>query len=405
MWNCPICKQRKQEGLVCKNCGFDRSLDLNTYCVIGKLTKKTKQVYVDNYSNSLKMVELKKEEKERKRQEKLKKERERYERQEKLRKEQEERKRQEKLRREKEERERQEKLRREKEERERQEKLRREQEERERQEKLKREKEEREYKERLSKIYEFQKILKLVKERREYQELLKKKEEECERQKRLKREQEAQEFQETLMLIGEELKRQGKLEQKKNENTLDPKTEELQKDIQYTSEYSTDHAVLEIIGQKQSDKEQKNLKAKEEISQNQKQVEKIVPETKEIYKKNSFNLTQEQIEEIKRQRKKIELKRKAAIACGILLACVVGITIVFFLLRQNTKQDSQQSDNRKHPEMIEYAEGEYSDQEFAIIDNESNIDFDNITYIMRAERQMLYLAGLEAGYTTESNAA
>ena len=45
----------------------------------------------------------------------------------------------------------------------------------------------------------------------------------------------------------------------------------------------------------------------------------------------------------------------------------------------------------------------YPDQKFAIIDDDSNEDLDNVTCLMFAQEQASYLAGLAAGYTTESN--
>lgn len=45
----------------------------------------------------------------------------------------------------------------------------------------------------------------------------------------------------------------------------------------------------------------------------------------------------------------------------------------------------------------------YSDQKFAIIDDASNADLDNVTCMMFEQEQASYLVGLAAGYTTESN--
>ena len=45
----------------------------------------------------------------------------------------------------------------------------------------------------------------------------------------------------------------------------------------------------------------------------------------------------------------------------------------------------------------------YPDQKFAIIDDASNADLDNVTCMMFEQEQASYLVGLEAGYTTESN--
>lgn len=45
----------------------------------------------------------------------------------------------------------------------------------------------------------------------------------------------------------------------------------------------------------------------------------------------------------------------------------------------------------------------YPDQKFAIIDDASNADLDNVTCMMFEQEQASYLVGLAAGYTTESN--
>ena len=45
----------------------------------------------------------------------------------------------------------------------------------------------------------------------------------------------------------------------------------------------------------------------------------------------------------------------------------------------------------------------YLDQKFAIIDDASNADLDNVTCMMFEQEQASYLVGLAAGYTTESN--
>ena len=45
----------------------------------------------------------------------------------------------------------------------------------------------------------------------------------------------------------------------------------------------------------------------------------------------------------------------------------------------------------------------YPDQKFAIIDDASNADLDNVTCTMFEQEQASYLVGLAAGYTTESN--
>lgn len=45
----------------------------------------------------------------------------------------------------------------------------------------------------------------------------------------------------------------------------------------------------------------------------------------------------------------------------------------------------------------------YPDQKFAIIDDASNADLDNVTCMMFEQDQASYLVGLAAGYTTESN--
>ena len=45
----------------------------------------------------------------------------------------------------------------------------------------------------------------------------------------------------------------------------------------------------------------------------------------------------------------------------------------------------------------------YPDQKFAIIDDASNADLDNVTCLMVEQEQASYLVGLAAGYTTESN--
>ena len=45
----------------------------------------------------------------------------------------------------------------------------------------------------------------------------------------------------------------------------------------------------------------------------------------------------------------------------------------------------------------------YPDQKFAIIDDASNSDLDNVTCMMFEQEQASYLVGLAAGYTTESN--
>ena len=43
------------------------------------------------------------------------------------------------------------------------------------------------------------------------------------------------------------------------------------------------------------------------------------------------------------------------------------------------------------------------DQKFAIVDDASNADLDNVTCMMFEQEQASYLVGLAAGYTTESN--
>ena len=45
----------------------------------------------------------------------------------------------------------------------------------------------------------------------------------------------------------------------------------------------------------------------------------------------------------------------------------------------------------------------YPDQKFAIVDDSSNSDLDNVTCMMFEQEQASYLVGLAAGYTTESN--
>lgn len=45
----------------------------------------------------------------------------------------------------------------------------------------------------------------------------------------------------------------------------------------------------------------------------------------------------------------------------------------------------------------------YPDQKFAIVDDASNADLDNVTCMMFEQEQASYLVGLAAGYTTESN--
>ena len=45
----------------------------------------------------------------------------------------------------------------------------------------------------------------------------------------------------------------------------------------------------------------------------------------------------------------------------------------------------------------------YPDQKFAIVDDSSNADLDNVTCMMFEQEQASYLVGLAAGYTTESN--
>ncbi len=45
----------------------------------------------------------------------------------------------------------------------------------------------------------------------------------------------------------------------------------------------------------------------------------------------------------------------------------------------------------------------YPDQKFAIVDDSSNSDLDNVTCMMFEQEQASYLVGLVAGYTTESN--
>ena len=52
---------------------------------------------------------------------------------------------------------------------------------------------------------------------------------------------------------------------------------------------------------------------------------------------------------------------------------------------------------------VRYAAELYPDQKFAIIDDASNADLDNVTCMMFEQEQASYLVGLAAGYTTESN--
>lgn len=52
-WKCPVCRQGEQQGNICSNCGFDRTLDLEKYNVITELSETTKQIFLTNYSASL----------------------------------------------------------------------------------------------------------------------------------------------------------------------------------------------------------------------------------------------------------------------------------------------------------------------------------------------------------------
>lgn len=58
-WECPVCRQREQKEDICSNCGFDRTLNLEKYDVIGELSRENQKVFLENYKNSRKIAKEK----------------------------------------------------------------------------------------------------------------------------------------------------------------------------------------------------------------------------------------------------------------------------------------------------------------------------------------------------------